>query len=809
LVRDCQPSDVRVHATVNSDAGLPPYVERDHDALLRLRLQEAARSAGFILVIGGSSTGKSRSLLAAMQSLLGDWHILFPEDPAAVREASETGQIRPRTIIWLDDTPVERYITAAEDGLSGDNLKRLITEHEKVIIIDSLWPSRYEALMIHPGESTSIDLPPDISRGARDALSLARQPIRVNEQFSDAERNRAQTLARTDARLKAALMDTQFGVTQALAGAPALVRRYEDAESAEPNAYGLMTAAVDARRVGDYSPLTVDFLREAAIGYLSRRQRAMLSPEFSGMTPGQFAAALNYATDFRSNPGNVAPLVPEAGSTVGTIGYSIADYLLEYVLEQRRNLPVPEETWNALLAHTSNANDLRRVGRSAESRLLYRYAEPFYRSAVTIDPRNADLLNQWLLKHGHIDEVRQRAESDIDARQRLADWLVENKYIEELHRRASEGDSESSKKLANWLAASGEIGELRQRAREGDPFAKAWFPDSPSEQDTYRKIRAAYPSNPMSKRLADKLYDTNQIDELRALADFGDSYARRRLAGWLIKNNALDELRERADTDDAVAKKQLDQWLMKMELIDELRERSDAGDTAANRPLADLLARNGNVEELTRRADAGNASAMWRLADLLAEKGDVKELTRRADEGDKYMAGRLAHWLAQNEKIDDLRQRADRGDPSARRRLALWLVENDNIEELRVRASAGDKEASISLDVWLAENNLSELRERAKMSIDAQAMLIDKLHKDGEIEELQKLSNEGSGRASGRLAEQLAKNGQTGELIDRTLGGEIAARRQLLRLATIKLIENSDRLIRLGLNPDGTIVQDS
>jgi hypothetical protein len=66
LVRDCQPSDVRVHATVNSDAGLPPYVERDHDALLRIRFQEAARSAGFILVIGGSSTGKSRSLLAAM-----------------------------------------------------------------------------------------------------------------------------------------------------------------------------------------------------------------------------------------------------------------------------------------------------------------------------------------------------------------------------------------------------------------------------------------------------------------------------------------------------------------------------------------------------------------------------------------------------------------------------------------------------------------------------------------------------------------------------------------------------------------------
>lgn len=255
-VRDCQPTDVRVHASSDPEAGPPLYVDRDHDRLLRGRLEAAQSDGGFVLVIGGSSTGKSRSLLNAVQTSLPDWHILLPKDSAAVREAVDSGKMPSRTVIWLDDTPVEKYITANEGGLSGHDLQRLLDGKKSIIVIDSMWPSRYEALMARPGDSANGRPLDDPSRDARDVLSLARETIRVGEQFSNAERERARSLAYRDARLEAALKDAQFGVTQALAGAPALVRRYRDAESADPNAYALMTAAIDARRIGSSGTLT-------------------------------------------------------------------------------------------------------------------------------------------------------------------------------------------------------------------------------------------------------------------------------------------------------------------------------------------------------------------------------------------------------------------------------------------------------------------------------------------------------------------------------------------------------------------------
>lgn len=50
-------------------------------------------------------------------------------------------------MIWLDDTPAERYIIAAEDGLTGHDLRNIMPYSRPVVVVDSLWPSRYLTLM--------------------------------------------------------------------------------------------------------------------------------------------------------------------------------------------------------------------------------------------------------------------------------------------------------------------------------------------------------------------------------------------------------------------------------------------------------------------------------------------------------------------------------------------------------------------------------------------------------------------------------------------------------------------------------------
>ena len=47
-----------------------------------------------------------------------------------------------------------------------------------------------------------------------------------------------------------------YGLTQTLAAAPQLVARWEDARAADPYAWAVLTAALDAARLGARAPLS-------------------------------------------------------------------------------------------------------------------------------------------------------------------------------------------------------------------------------------------------------------------------------------------------------------------------------------------------------------------------------------------------------------------------------------------------------------------------------------------------------------------------------------------------------------------------
>ena len=87
---------------------LPPYVPREHDQVLGQVVRAAADGrSGIAVLVGGSSTGKTRACWEAL-NLLRDldppWRLWHPIDPtrpyAALRELPGIG---PRTVVWLNE----------------------------------------------------------------------------------------------------------------------------------------------------------------------------------------------------------------------------------------------------------------------------------------------------------------------------------------------------------------------------------------------------------------------------------------------------------------------------------------------------------------------------------------------------------------------------------------------------------------------------------------------------------------------------------------------------------------------------------
>ena len=229
------------------------------------------------------------------------------------------------------------------------------------MIVGTLWPELYAAY-------TALPAPGDADRHARerDVLKLA-DVVRIGPEFSPAEQDRARAAAARDPRLAVALDATGYGMTQTLAAAPQLVARWEDARTASPYAWAVLTAALDVARLGARALLSVDFLRAAAPGYCTSRQLAEAPDDW-------FGQALAYAT--AKVHGAAAALSP-AGSRIGQVdGYTPADYLIQHATRERRAARVPASTWDAALGHLHDPADTTRLADNALARLLLLLRHP-------------------------------------------------------------------------------------------------------------------------------------------------------------------------------------------------------------------------------------------------------------------------------------------------------------------------------------------------------------------------------------------------------------------------------------------------
>ena len=716
---EADPRRLGVHAAISvpgmPDEVPPEYVLRDVDTAehgVRAKVAAAAQRGGFVLLVGGSSVGKTRTAIEAVTALLPDWWLVHPAGPAEVAALAQAPV--QRTVVWLDE--LQRYLDG-EHGLTGAVARVLL--NAPALIIGTLWPDLYAAY-------TTVRAPGgnDPRAREREVLDLA-AVVRIGAEFSAAEQDRARAAAARDPRLKIALDAAGYGLTQTLAAAPQLVARWEDAQAIDPYAWAVLTAALDVTRLGARAPSSTGLLRSAAPGYLTSQQQAE--------APGNwFEQALHYATG--KLHGAAAALSP-AGAGMGRIaGYTVADYLIQHASRERRYARVPARTWDAVLSHIRDPSDAARLADSARNRLLYRHAILLYRRAADAGVWNAASdLADLLVDRGDLDGARQILGAAADAGNdlaaaHLAGLLEERGDLEGLRARDNAGDGHAAAQLAEVLAERGDLDGADEVARaaadSGDEYAAAHLAEVLAALGDLEGLRARANAGDkdaawwLAELLAGRgdLEGLRDLYGLRDLANAGNEHAAARLAEVLAKYGDLDKADQVLSALDATNDSdagRLAGLLAEYGDLDGLRARADAGDWNATVRLAGLLADRGDLDGLRARADAGDWNATVRLADLLADRGDLDGLRDLAN-ADTYAAVRLAALLAEADDLDELRARADAGDRAAAGQLARLLAGRGDLDRLRARADAGDRAAAGRLPEVLIKQGRGEEAQRLR-----------------------------------------------------------------------------------------------
>ena len=377
---------------------LPVYVPRDHDTELGSVVEAAAEGRSRIAVlVGGSSTGKTRACWEALQLLRGQepgWRLWHPIDPtrpeAALRELSVIG---PQTVVWLNEA--QFYLDVADGGLGervAAGLRELLRDPARapVLVLATLWPQYWYGLTARPAGGD------DPHAQARELL--AGHDITVPAAFTAAQLDALSQAA--DSRLAQAAAGAQDGqVIQFLAGAPELLARYRNAP---PAAAALIHAAMDARRLGMGVGLPQAFLEAAAPGYLSDAEWDALSEDWLKQALAYTAIPCKGVrgplTRIRPRPalspgtGSGSPDSGEqlAGGQADITGgplYRLADYLDQHGRQHRKEQIPPAAFWAAAAGHAF-PGDQAALSDAAHARGLYRAAAQLHKNAVARGQRS-------------------------------------------------------------------------------------------------------------------------------------------------------------------------------------------------------------------------------------------------------------------------------------------------------------------------------------------------------------------------------------------------------------------------------------
>ncbi|WP_410625638.1 tetratricopeptide repeat protein [Amycolatopsis sp. cmx-8-4] len=770
---------------------LPRYLRRAHDDELDHQLADLSQSV-MVVLTGESSTGKTRALYESVliHPRLREWPLWYPRTADELLKLVRSGRLGGEAVLWLNET--HNHLSGPTGDVAAVALWSLMdgSRGGSTVVLGTLWPQFWAEFVATPRSAQRDD-----HANARALLQQRARRIRVAERFGDEDVRAAWSLSTADLRLSAALSASGRGrqVIQTMAGGPALVERLEYPDDADDRfAAAIVTAAIDARRLGRLQHVSRELLAEAAAGYLDEQDR--VGPPEDWFDRGLARAAGEAVL-------GVTALVPHrrAPGAGPADGYDLHDYLDQHGRIARRGRPIPEPLWAALLRHTDDSDDVMRLAESACQRLLYRYADPLLERAIgTANEDEQDHLVFFMTEYGRLDRALQ--------------LLRDTAYRPQLRRRGRRGGWQESLQEVRVLTLL-EHGCLREARALLDVYVErpevqwAWVHlvdllvrDGETDRAVELLQRlvdhgiARYDG--AAERLADLLADRGDWEPLMDLLRGGRL---RQAQGWLAKRFAaagrLDRLRALAEVRDHAVSLTLVEALLRddrvteaLELFTRIRERA--------RPtgvLLELLVRHGGPdlaietairsepdrsdESLRDLAEALSAHGHRdRVLTLLRERAEV-ELDRPAvRDSPDVLAELLAEHSCWLEVLKIARHNPEWGLKWIPRRLAMA----GNMVQLRKLLDQGHEHAGREYVRLLARTHrMPEALNLARTSADA-----------------------GLGWADDELATCLAESGRFDELAARAACGNEHASRWLVILARLGKLPDSPGLLRHGLTAD-------
>ncbi|MET8826290.1 helix-turn-helix domain-containing protein, partial [Streptomyces sp. NPDC004608] len=353
---------------------LPGYVSRGHDRVLAGAVSDAAAGrSGIVVLVGTSSTGKTRACWEAVQPLADrGWRLWHPFDPTRAQAALEDlHRVTPRTVVWLNEAQHYLGDRAFGERIASAVHQLLVSpERGPVLVLGTLWPEYAHRYTVLPAPGSD-----DLHSRVRELLSGRTLP--VPDAFDSQALAAAAALAENgDLLLADALTRARDDgrVTQDLAGAPELLNRYHNPRT--PAAKALLEAAMDARRLGVGPHLPPAFLTDAAIDYLGQTDYDQLTDDWAETAYAELAepvhgkqAPLRRTTPRPSRRSPAPAIAPQAESRL-----RLADYLEQHGRTARRHLCPPASFWHAAHTHLTHPDDLNNLAQAAESRHRLQWA---------------------------------------------------------------------------------------------------------------------------------------------------------------------------------------------------------------------------------------------------------------------------------------------------------------------------------------------------------------------------------------------------------------------------------------------------
>ena len=623
-IEHLDPFDLEVHRAIAAEPGdgalpvLPSYVPRAHDLELDKIVQRAsAGDSGIAVLVGGSSAGKTRACFESVQHLPSGWtlwHPISPGPPQAVIRG--LAQVPPRTVIWLNE--LQQYLITPKSGVGEEvaaRLRGLLRDRRRapVLILGTIWPEYLHNISVPSSEKANRHAQ------ARSLLSSAKLPVPPS--FEPADLAAAHEASQHDPRLRRALAFAQAGeITQYLAGAPAMVERYQTAPA---SVRAVIDAAVDVRRMGSAVDLPRSFLERAAPGYMAESEWHMTNDDWLeqafDFASAVFPGATGMLVQRRTKPGEAATSEPY---------YRLADYLAQRGRSQRCFEVPPLAFWEAAREHLTPADALMTIANAAAARWRTRHATLLYERAAALGDSTAFV---------HIGQLHQKSGNF--------------ELAEKFYRRAAiVGDQAGQVALARLCDLRGDMTEtkrwLRSAADQGNHVALQMLAQlAETEGDNAsaeRLLREAVTAAAFDRagqlrqlaRLRAEAGDAPEAAELRARARKGvQTFTRRPLPDIQQRSGGAAELENsvRQRISDAQATgRPMDPDL---ELLAEIYE--DKGDQEEAERVAEQAARAGYPSAygnlVVTRGNRGHLLEAERLARRAADAGDADSLLTVAD----------------------------------------------------------------------------------------------------------------------------------------------------------------------------------